>query len=117
MFILVFAYFKVARRYQHGVLFWGIIGAVLMRGVFILVGVNVIARFHWVLYLFGAFHCLHRRQDGAASTSGTSTVDPEHNFAVRMFRKYFPLSGPRSTAGIFARHENPPRRHARPLSC
>ena len=55
VFILIFAYFKVEPRYQHRVLFWGILGAVLMRGVFILVGVGVIARFHWVLYVFGAF--------------------------------------------------------------
>ena len=55
VFILVFAYFKVVPRYQHRVLFWGIIGAVVMRAVFILAGVGVIHRFHWVLYLFGAF--------------------------------------------------------------
>ena len=55
VFILVFAYFKVPSRWQHRVLFWGIIGAVVMRAVFILVGVSVIQRFHWVLYIFGAF--------------------------------------------------------------
>ena len=55
IFILVFAFFQVDARFQHRVLFWGIIGAVVMRAVFILVGVGVIHRFHWVLYLFGAF--------------------------------------------------------------
>ncbi|HYP17035.1 MAG TPA: hypothetical protein VEQ65_07465, partial [Opitutus sp.] len=55
VFILIFAYFKVPPKLQHRVLFWGIIGAVLMRAVFILVGVSVIQRFHWVLYIFGAF--------------------------------------------------------------
>jgi tellurite resistance protein TerC len=91
VFILIFAYFKVVPLYQHRVLFWGIIGAVLMRGLFILVGVSVIHHFHWVLYLFGAFlvytgvkMALPRRKDDA--------IDPEHNVAVRLFRRFFPVS-------------------------
>jgi len=70
VFILVFAYFKVEPRYQHRVLFWGIIGAVVMRAVFIVVGVSVIARFHWILDIFGAFPRLHGRQDGPAEQGG-----------------------------------------------
>jgi tellurite resistance protein TerC len=55
LFLLIFRYFKVSSRLQHRVLFWGIIGAILMRAVFILVGLTVLNRFHWMTYLFGAF--------------------------------------------------------------
>ena len=91
VFILIFAYFKVAPRFQHRVLFWGIVGAVLMRGVFILVGVGVIARFHWVLYLFGAF-LVYTGVKLALPTTEADEVDPAKNVAVRFFRRHFPVS-------------------------
>lgn len=91
VFILVFSYFKVAPRYQHRVLFWGIIGAVLMRAVFILVGVSVIARFHWVIYIFGAF-LVYTGIKMALPSKDQVDVDPNHNFAVRLFRRCFPVS-------------------------
>jgi len=55
IFLLVFRYFKVPAEYQHGVLFWGIIGALVMRAIFIFAGVALINRFHWVIYIFGVF--------------------------------------------------------------
>jgi len=91
VFILIFAYFKVEPRFQHRVLFWGIIGAVLMRGVFILVGVGVIARFHWVLYLFGAF-LVYTGIKLALPAKDEDEVDPAKNIAVRFFRRHFPVS-------------------------
>ncbi len=103
VFILVFAYFKVAARYQHRVLFWGIIGAVLMRGTFILVGVSVIARFHWVLYLFGAF-IVYTGVKMVLPHQRDNEVDPDQNFAVRLFRKYFPV-GPGFDGGKFFTRE------------
>lgn len=90
VFILVFAYFKVPPRYQHRVLFWGIIGAVLMRAVFILVGVGIISRFHWVLYIFGAF--LIYTGIRMALPGKETEVDPAHNAAVRLFRRCFPVA-------------------------
>src|SRR5208283_2294751 len=54
LFLLIFRYFKVADEYQHKVLFWGILGALLMRGVFIMAGVGLIRRFSWITYAFGA---------------------------------------------------------------
>src|SRR5689334_11696038 len=55
VFILLFSYFKVPPEQERTVLFWGIIGALIMRGIFIVAGVALVQRFHWVLYLFGAF--------------------------------------------------------------
>ena len=55
VFLLLFTYFKVPARYQHKVLYWGILGALFMRGVLILLGAALIARFHWILYVFGLF--------------------------------------------------------------
>ena len=111
VFILVFAYFKVEPRYQHRVLFWGIIGAVLMRAVFIIVGVSVIARFHWILYIFGAF--LIYTGVKMALPSKEAEVDPENNFAVKLFRKFYPVAPHNDQGRFFTRHEG--RRMATPL--
>jgi tellurite resistance protein TerC len=53
--VMIFSYFSVPDKYQHRVLFWGILGALLMRGIFIAVGAILISRFHWIMYIFGAF--------------------------------------------------------------
>jgi tellurite resistance protein TerC len=101
----------VEPRYQHRVLFWGIIGAVLMRAIFILVGVSVIARFHWILYIFGAF--LVYTGVKMALPSKDAEVDPEHNAAVRLFRRFFPVA-PKNDQGRFFTHHNG-RRMATPM--
>ncbi len=111
VFILVFAYFKVEPRYQHRVLFWGIIGAVLMRAVFIIVGVEVIERFHWVLYVFGAF--LVYTGVKMALPSKEAEVDPEHNFAVKLFRRFYPVAPHNDRGHFFTVHQG--RRMATPL--
>lgn len=111
VFILVFAYFKVDPRYQHRVLFWGIIGAVLMRAVFIIVGVEVIERFHWVLYVFGAF--LVYTGVKMALPSKEAEVDPEHNFAVKLFRRFYPVAPHNDRGHFFTVHNG--RRMATPL--
>lgn len=111
VFILVFAYFKVEPRYQHRVLFWGIIGAVLMRAVFIIVGVEVIERFHWVLYVFGAF--LVYTGVKMALPSKEAEVDPEHNFAVKLFRRFYPIAPHNDRGHFFTIHNG--RRMATPL--
>jgi len=90
VFILLFAYFKVPAEQERTVLFWGIIGALIMRGVFILAGVALVNRFHWLLYLFGAFlvytgYNLMREGD-------EEQVDPSKNFVLRMARKFLPVT-------------------------
>ncbi len=111
VFILVFAFFRVDPRYQHRVLFWGIIGAVLMRAAFILVGVGVIQRFHWVLYLFGLF--LVYTGVKMALPKPDEEIHPDRNIAVRMFRRFFPVAA-LPEAGTFFVRENG-RRMATPL--
>jgi tellurite resistance protein TerC len=112
VFILVFAYFKVPPRWQHRVLFWGIIGAVVMRAVFILVGVSVIERFHWVLYIFGAF-LVYTGVKMALPNKEEVDVNPDHNPVVRLFRRFYPVA-PRNEHGhFFTIHEG--RRMATPL--
>lgn len=112
VFILVFSYFRVEPRWQHRVLFWGIIGAVVMRAIFILVGVSVIARFHWVLYLFGAF-LVYTGIKLAIPQKDEAEIHPENNAAVKLFRRFFPVA-PQMENGHFFTHWNG-RRAATPL--
>jgi tellurite resistance protein TerC len=111
IFILVFAYFRIDARYQHRVLFWGIIGAVVMRAVFILVGVGVIERFHWVLYIFGVF--LVYTGVRMALQKQDEEIHPDQNFAVRTFRRFFTVSTQRDVGHFFVRENG--RRIATPL--
>ena len=89
VFLVLFQYFGVEPRYQHRVLFWGIFGALVMRGILIAAGVVLIARFHWILYVFGAFlvwagikMMFHKAHD----------VHPEKNPVFRWARKYLPVT-------------------------
>ncbi len=60
VFILIFSYFAVKDEYQHKILFWGILGALIMRGIFIITGVALINRFHWIVLIFGSFSGIFR---------------------------------------------------------
>jgi tellurite resistance protein TerC len=89
VFLLIFRYFRVPPPYQHKVLFWGIVGALVMRGVFILAGVTLIQRFHWIIYVFGAFLVytgiqLFRQED--------REIQPENNPVLKLFRRWVPVT-------------------------
>lgn len=89
VFLLIFRFFKVHSEYQHKVLFWGIMGALVMRAIFIFAGVSLINRFHWIIYVFGAFLIYV----GFGLLKGTeNAIDPGNNMAVRLARKYLPLT-------------------------
>lgn len=90
VFILIFSYFKVPPQYQHRVLVWGVIGAVLMRAAMIFLGVALIERFEWILYIFGAFLLF----SGAKMLFGSSDEDPDFNAnpVVKLARKVFRVS-------------------------
>ena len=90
VFLLLFSYFKVPARYQHKVLFWGILGALFMRGSLILLGAALITRFHWILYIFGLFLVVTGIK--MAFQDEKKEVHPEKNFVVRFFKKIFPVT-------------------------
>lgn len=89
VFVLLFSYFAVPAKYQHRVLFWGILGALLMRGAMIGLGAALIHQFHWIIYVFGAFliftgikMAFHQNEE----------VHPENNVLVRLLRRVMPVT-------------------------
>ncbi len=90
VFIVIFGYFRVPREYHHRVLFWGVLGAFVLRAVFIFVGTALIARFHWILYLFGAFLVFTGVK--LVLTEDEGGVDPSRSWIVSGFRRVFPVS-------------------------
>ncbi|MFN8211128.1 MAG: TerC family protein [Bacteroidales bacterium] len=89
VFILIFSFFQVNEKYQHKVLFWGIIGALIMRGIFIFTGVALITRFHWIIYIFGGFLIFTGIK---MLFKGEETVEPDKNPVVRFFKKFLPVT-------------------------
>lgn len=89
VFALIFALFAVPARYQHRVLFWGVLGALIMRGAFIAAGAALLHTFHWIIYIFGAF--LVYTGIKLAFHKETS-IEPDRNPAVRLFRRFFPIT-------------------------
>jgi tellurite resistance protein TerC len=89
VFIMIFSYFNVDKKYQHKVLFWGIIGALIMRSIFIFAGVALINKFHWIIYIFGAFliftgvKMLFQKDE---------KMDPNKNPLVRLFKRFYPVT-------------------------
>lgn len=86
---LIFSYFGVPQQFQHRVLFWGILGALVMRGVMIGLGVAVIQEFEWVLYILGGFLLVSGIK---MIFAGEEEVHPEKNIAIRLARKLYPVS-------------------------
>ena len=103
VFLMIFSYFKVPGKYQHKVLFWGIVGALVMRGLLIFVGVTLINQFHWVLYIFGAFLVF----TGVKMAFQDETVDihPENNVFVRIFKRILPVTAGYHEGKFFVRAE------------
>jgi tellurite resistance protein TerC len=89
VFVLVFSYFAVPAAYQHRVLFWGILSALVLRGVMIAVGVAFIQSFHWALYLFGAFLLFTGIK---MLFSRRKALDIEKNPLIRLVRMVLPVS-------------------------
>ncbi|MDB5034456.1 MAG: Integral rane protein TerC [Chlorobi bacterium] len=89
VFVLIFGYFKVPAKYQHRILFWGIIGALVMRASLILVGSLLIARFHWVIYIFGAFLIYTGIR---MALEKETTIEIEANPVIKLMRRWFPVS-------------------------
>ena len=109
IFLLIFRYFRLPEPEQYRVLFWGIVGAILMRAAFIFVGIGLIRKFHWVIYLFG----LLLVYSGARLLfQRGAQVDPEKNPALRLFRRIMPITQDHVDGRFFIRRE---RFYATPL--
>ena len=89
VFLVIFRYFKVPDQHQHKVLFWGILGALLMRGVFIVAGVGLIRRFSWITYAFGALLVYSGLK---LLRQGETEIHPEKNPVLRLFRRALPVT-------------------------
>lgn len=89
VFLLIFSYFRVDSLYQHKILFWGILGALIMRAIFIAAGVTLIQQFHWVIYVFGAFLVLTGIK---MALQKDKEIHPEKNPVLRLFRRFMPTT-------------------------
>ena len=89
VFLMIFACFKVPAKYQHEVLFWGILGALLMRAGFIAGGVALIKNFHWIIYVFGAFLIFTGIK---MALDKDKEIHPEKSLVLRLFRKIMPVT-------------------------
>jgi tellurite resistance protein TerC len=89
VFLLIFRYFQVPPGHQHKVLFWGILGALIMRAIFIAAGVGLIQRFHWVVYVFGGFLIYSGIK---LFRQGEAEIHPEKNPVLRLFRRWVPVT-------------------------
>jgi tellurite resistance protein TerC len=108
--ILIFSYFQVALAYQHKVLFWGILGALVMRAAFIFAGVELIHRFHWIIYIFGVFLIYTGVK---IVTSGEIKVDPSKNPIIKLSRRFFSITDQYVEDRFFVKVDG--RRWATPL--
>jgi tellurite resistance protein TerC len=102
VFLLIFSYFDVPLLYQHKVLFYGILGALIMRAVFILMGITLIQKVHWVIYVFGGFLILTGIK---IALEKEKEIRPERNPVLRIFRRFMPVSDRYENDKFFTRKE------------
>jgi len=101
VFVVIFAYFQVPAKYQHRVLFLGILGALILRGTLIALGAALIHQFEWVVYIFGAFLIFTAYKLATQEETG---VHPERNPIVNVFRRVMPVTKEFEGAKFFTRH-------------
>ncbi|MDR2848333.1 MAG: TerC/Alx family metal homeostasis membrane protein, partial [Bacteroidales bacterium] len=105
VFIMIFGYFNIKPQYQHKILFWGILGALVMRAAFIFAGIAIIRQFSWVMYIFGAFliysgiHILFEKKDKEKD------FNPNNNIVIRLFRKMMPITDHNENAHFFVKQD------------
>jgi tellurite resistance protein TerC len=116
VFVLVFSYFNVPSKYQHRVLFWGVIGALVMRGAMIGAGAYLIKQFHWIIYVFGGFLVITGLR---MATQDEHAIEPESNPVIRLVRRFIPVTNRYHGQNFFVREAEKPggtaRRVATPL--
>jgi len=104
VFIMIFGFFKIEPKYQHSVLFWGIIGAIIFRAVFIFAGVALIEKFAWIMYVFGAF-LLYTGLKMLLDKKDASEFNPNENIVIKVFRRFFPVTDDMSVPHFFVRKD------------
>ena len=102
VFLLIFAYFKVPARYQHKVLFWGVLGALLMRAVFIAAGVTLMQDFRWIIYVFGALLVVSGLR---TAFEMDKEVHPEKNPVVKLCRRFMPVTAEYHAGRFFVKSD------------
>src|SRR5687768_12126100 len=102
VFVLIFSFFRVPARYQHRVLFWGILGALLMRGAMIAAGAYLIQQFHWIIYVFGAFLIYTGIR---MATHSQDDNDLESSLAIRLVRRIVPVTSAYHGQRFFVRDD------------
>ncbi len=106
VFVLIFSYFGVPPRYQHRILFWGILGALVLRGAMIFAGAYLIQRFHWVTYVFGAFLVITGIR---MAFQDEQDIDPEKNPVIKLVRRLVPVTNRYHGQHFFTREPIGPR--------
>ncbi|HET9570845.1 MAG TPA: TerC family protein [Bacteroidales bacterium] len=104
VFIMIFGFFKIAPQYQHKILFWGIIGAIVMRAVFIFAGVALIHQFDWVMYIFGAF-LIYTGVKMLFEKSESEEYNPTDHVLLKFVRKIIPITYEPNVHSFFVKRE------------
>ncbi len=102
VFLLIFSFFRVPPVYQHRVLFWGILGAVIMRALFIVCGIALIHRFHWLIYVFGLLLLVTAIK---LASQKDKEIHPEQNPILKLFRRFVPVTKDYVEGKFFVRQE------------
>ncbi|OGX84050.1 tellurium resistance protein TerC [Hymenobacter lapidarius] len=103
VFLLIFNYFKVPDQFQHRILFWGVLGALILRAVFILVGGALLAKFHFLIYILGAFLMYTGVKMGLSGDQ--PDIDPENNPVVRFLSRHLPITRQMEGGKFFVRRD------------
>jgi len=103
VFIMIFEYFRTPREYQHKVLFWGILGAIIMRALFIFFGITLVKHFHWILYVFGVF-LIYAGIKMAFPKEGQ--IDPENNPLIKLIKRIMPVTNQYDGDKFFSLKDN-----------
>jgi len=110
VFLMIFGYFRVDRRYQHRVLFWGILGAIVMRALFIVMGISLIRRFHWIIFIFGGLLIITGIK---MALQKEKELHPERNPVLRLCHRWLPITKDYVAGKFFVKREG--RTAATPL--
>jgi tellurite resistance protein TerC len=100
VFVLIFSYFRIPSLYQHKVLFWGIVGALILRAIFIAGGITLLEKFHWTIYIFGGLLMATGIRMGLQKHK---EIHPEKNPVLRLFRRFMPVTDDMEEGRFFVR--------------